>query len=156
MDDNAKKVLSRLQAHCSRRECCSRDIYAKALKAMDRDSAVAEEIVESLRRDRYLDDLRYATAFARDKSSLQGWGPVKISWMLKAKGLDEVTISSALEEVDADSAERKLDSLVAQKRRQLEGDPQMKLKLLKYALGRGYGYDNVKASVERVLAKDGK
>lgn len=156
MDDNAKKVLSRLQAHCSRRECCSRDIYAKALKAMDGDSAVAEEIVESLHRDRYLDDLRYATAFARDKSSLQGWGPVKISWMLKAKGLDEVTISSALEEVDADSAERKLDSLVAQKRRQLEGDPQMKLKLLKYALGRGYGYDNVKASVERVLAKDGK
>lgn len=31
------KVLGRLQAQCSRKECCSADMKTKALKAMDGD-----------------------------------------------------------------------------------------------------------------------
>ena len=33
----------------------------------------------------------------------------------------------------------------------LAGDPQMKLKLLKFALGRGYEYDTVRPLVEQVI-----
>ena len=76
------QVLARLQRQCSRMEYCSRDIYRKALKALEGDAEAAERIVASLRADRFVDDLRYASAFAREKASLQGWGPVKISFQL--------------------------------------------------------------------------
>ena len=82
------KVLSRLQMQCSKREYCSRDIMQKALKAMEGDAEAAGRILEELRKDRFVDDLRYAAAFAREKSRLTGWGPVKISFALAAKGID--------------------------------------------------------------------
>ena len=44
----------------------------KALKAMDGDGDAAEQIVASLVSDRFVDDLRYASAFAREKASISG------------------------------------------------------------------------------------
>ena len=44
-------------------------------------------IVAALVEDGYADDRRYAAAFAREKSSITGWGPVKIRMALSAKGI---------------------------------------------------------------------
>ena len=63
--DKFSKVLSRLQAQCSRREFCTSDIRAKALKSMEGDAEAADRIVTSLKEDKFVDDLRYASAFAR-------------------------------------------------------------------------------------------
>ena len=90
-------------------------------------------------------------AYARDKAVLTGWGPVKVRFMLLGKGLSGEVIDAALEEVDGSSASRKLSALLARKASVLSGDPQMKLKLLKFALGRGYEYDTVKPVVEEVI-----
>lgn len=147
MDENAKKLLDRLEAQCSKRECCTHDVRMKAFKALDGDSAAADEIVASLVKDRFVDDLRYATAFAREKSSLTGWGPVKIRFALRAKGIGESDISAALEEVDSDKALERLRRLIEQKRKSLEGDPQIRLKLIKFALSRGYDYKDIEKLV---------
>ena len=40
---------------------------------------------------------------------------------------------------------------MAAKYRTISEDPQCRLKLLRYALGRGYGYDEVKDAVERLM-----
>lgn len=149
------KVLSRLQAQCARREYCAADIRAKALKSMDGDEDAAERIVESLVADRFVDDLRYASAFAREKSALSGWGAQKIIFMLIRKGIDRHTAAAALEDVDAGAAVRKLESVLAAKYRLLKDDPQRRLKLLRFALGRGYGYEEVKSAVERIENSEG-
>ena len=98
-------------------------------------------------KDRFVDDLRYASAFAREKASLQGWGAVKIRFMLRGKGIDEATVGRALEEIDPAKASAKLEKVVREKNRTLEGDPQRKLKLIKFALGRGYSYDEVEKAL---------
>ena len=146
-----KSVLSRLQNQCSKREFCKSDIFQKAKKAMDGDAAAATRIVDSLVKDKYVDDLRYATAFAREKSSLSGWGKVKISYMLSGKGIDKATIAAALEEIDPDSSEKKMESVLRAKFRTLEGEKDAYLKLLRFALSRGYNYDEVKPVVDTIL-----
>ena len=146
-----KKVLERLQRQCARMEYCVSDIRRKALKAMEGDAEAAERIVASLVADRFVDDRRYASAFAREKSSLQGWGPVKIRFQLRGKGVSDEIISDALREIDPEKATAKLDKLAADRFRLLQGDPQCRLKLLKALLSRGYGYDEVEAAVRRVL-----
>ena len=108
------KVLNRLQAQCSKREYCSSDVFRKAMKAFDGDREQAERILQSLRDDKFVDDLRYASAFAREKSRLTGWGPAKITYTLV-------------------------------------GDPQIKFKLLKFGLTRGYEYDQVAPVVDGLL-----
>ena len=146
-----KKVLERLQRQCVRMESCTSDLYRKALKAMEGDAEAAARIMASLVEDRFVDDRRYAVAFAREKSSLQGWGPVKIRFMLRGKGISDETISEALLEVDPEKASLKLEKLAADKYRLLQGDPQCRLKLLKTLLSRGYGYDEVEAAVRKVM-----
>ena len=117
--DQKKMALAKMEAICSRREYCSADIRERLLKFSLPEGAV-EEIVESLKRERYLDDGRYAAAYARDKSSLAGWGPRKIEFALKGKGIGSEIIAQALEEVD-----------------------QRRIKTIKFALGRGYSYEEV-------------
>ena len=146
-----KKTLEKLQRLCSRAEYCSRDVYLKAVKSLEGDAAAAERIVAALVKERYVDDLRYASAFAREKSSLQGWGEVKIRFQLRGKGIPEATITEALGEIDKDKAADKLARLLAEKYKTLQGDPQCKLKLIRFALGRGYGYDEVDPAVEETM-----
>lgn len=150
MDEKAKKILSKLETQCSKREFCTSDIFAKALKACEGDKEAAGEIIASLKADRYVDDFRYASAFAREKSSISGWGPVKIRFALNAKKVPAEAIEAAFEDIDCDKAQDKLEKVMITKWKTLEGDPQAKLKLLKFALGRGYEYDEVREMAERI------
>ncbi len=148
-----QKVADRLRGLCSRREYCRSDVMKKAVAALDGDQSEAARIVDILVEERYVDDLRYASAFARDKSSISGWGRVKISHMLSAKGISRDIIKEALEEIDEEKASSRLDKLLQSKARSLKDDPQAKLKLLRFVLGRGYGYDEVKDIVDELITK---
>ena len=144
------RCLSRLQKLCSKAEYCSSDVYRKALKALEGDAEAASRMVASLVEDRYVDDARYAEAFAREKAGLQGWGPVKIRFQLRDKGISEEAIGAALGEVEPEKAAQKLERLLAAKARTLEGDPRFRLKMLKFGLSRGYEYDTVEEVLNRI------
>jgi regulatory protein len=137
------KILNNLRRQCSRREYCSGDILKKAVKALDGDKEQAQKVLNVLVEEKYVDDLRYAEAFARDKSSIAGWGVTKIRYMLSAKGVDRELISAALEEIDQSKADDRLVKLIENKKRSLKDDPQARMKLLRFALGRGYTYDEI-------------
>lgn len=145
------KVADRMRALCSRREYCRKDILKKVMTALDGDAAKAEEVVGKLVEERYVDDRRYAAAFARDKASIAGWGTAKIKYMLAAKGVDREIIASALEEVDVSRADARLEKLMENKARSLKDDPQRRMKLLRFGVGRGYGYEEVSSMIDRIL-----
>ena len=151
MQKDPQKVADRMRALCSRREYCRSDIMKKVMTSLDGDREEAEKIVELLVSERYIDDLRYASAFARDKASLAGWGEVKIRYMLSSKGISKDVISQALEEIDENKAGERLEKLMENKLRSLKDDPQVRLKLLRFGLGRGYSYDEVSSVVEQLL-----
>lgn len=145
------KILSRLQSQCARREYCVNDIKAKVMKSFDGDTNLAERAVASLVADKFVDNMRYAAAFAREKSSLSGWGRQKIAFALRSKGIDRETIEAALDEIDGEAACRKMESVIAAKYRTLAEDPACRLKLLRFALSRGYSYDDVRGVVDRIM-----
>jgi regulatory protein len=145
---DAARCLSRLQKLCSKAEYCRADIYRKALKDLEGDEEAAAQVVEALQADKYIDDARYAAAYAREKATLQGWGPVKIRFQLRGKGVSDAHIAAALEEIEPDKAEARLAKLLESKAKTLKGDPQGRLKLIKFALSRGYDYDVVKKMVQ--------
>ena len=137
------KILNNLRRQCSRREYCTADVLKKAEKSLEGDSEKAREILDILIKEKYVDDLRYCEAYAREKSSISGWGETKIKYMLSAKGISRDIISQALTQIDSHRAESRLQKLLENKYRTLKDDPQWKLKLIRFALGRGYSYDQV-------------
>jgi regulatory protein len=148
------KILDNLRRQCSRREYCTSDVLKKAEKALEGDKEKAMQVVATLVEEKFVDDLRYASAYAREKSAISGWGEVKIRYMLSAKGIARDVIAQALAEVDPNRADSRLIKLLENKYRTLREDPQCKLKLLRFALGRGYSYDEVSGHIDSLMKKD--
>lgn len=182
--DTYQKTLDYLRRLCSVREYCKRDIFDKALRrfqiqSADRDPAgpaasarvVADSMVETLVGEGFIDEVRYASAFARDKSSIRGWGPMKIRSALRSKGIPLDIIESALCQVDAAKVDDKLSKALDSKIRQLCGasssrssapenlakllsDPSARAKLLRFGLSKGFDYEQINTLISEKLKKN--
>ncbi len=140
-----KWALGRMQALCSRREYCTADIRRKLSHLRDHPllPEEIEQIIADLVKEKYLDDARYAGAFARDKAALTAWGATKIRYALRAKGISDEAIRQALESIEPERSEERLKKLLTSRWRALSGDPKARQKLLRLGLSRGYTYDEV-------------
>lgn len=144
-------MIDKLRNLCSRREYCSSDIRRKALTALDNDREGADKVMDLLIKDKYVDDYRYSCAYARDKASIAGWGPSKIRYMLSSKGVDRDVIDRAMLEIDESKADQRLDRLVRSRYASLRNDPQVRVKLLRYVVGRGYSYDEASSVIDELM-----
>ncbi len=150
-----EEILAKLQALCVKREYCTYDITRKA-KTLLKDEADADlllgSLIESLMSDGFVDDMRYSRAYAREKSVFDGWGPLKIKSALLVKGIDRELIDRALQEVDEERGKAKLERVLAHKWKSLSSDPNGKLKLIRFALSRGYEYETIRPVVENIVS----
>ena len=105
---------------------------------------VINEVVAYLSEYGFLDDEAYALLFSRDKRNINGYGPVKIAYALRRKGIDDEYIIRALEEYTTDSEKEMIQSFVEKK--YLRGGELNKSweKIVSFLLSRGFHYDAVK------------
>lgn len=150
-NQDISSVTERLRSLCSRREYCTSDIRRKALSALENDRESADQVLGLLIKDKYVDDFRYSCAYARDKSAIAGWGPSKIRYMLSSKGVARDVIDRAMLEIDGTKADRRLERLVRSRYASLMNDPQVRVKLLRYVVGRGYPYDDASSVIDELL-----
>ncbi len=151
MNDAEKKICGRMARLCSAREYCKKDIAAKIASCAGGEDIDCDAIISYLCLNKYIDENRYAAFFARDKSTLQGWGERKIRYALSIKGLDRETIDGALQSIDQAGAHSRMQSLLAAKWRTIGGEGQEPFaKLLRYGESRGYSYEQIKAFYDNI------
>jgi regulatory protein len=90
------------------------------LAGQDVRASAAEAVVAELERMGYLDDARYARAFAEDRRALDGWGPERIERRLLELGVDREHVATALGERDG---ERELEAALELLRRRCRSAP---------------------------------
>ena len=102
---------------------------------------------------RFIDDSRFAAAYVRDRSRFGGWGTYKIRAGLKAKGVAEEVINEALAQLTEDNSAEQLLRQVERKAPKVKAanDYELKTKLIRFALSRGFEYDTVLAVVEQFM-----
>lgn len=137
----SEEILYKLAARCSASELCLADIEAK----LNRYDLTEEERTRILRRlveEKYVDDGRYAEAFVRDKYRFNKWGRIKIAQGLRMKGIDNETISCAMEAIDEREYLNILRELIKAKRKSTKGknDYEINGKLIRFATGRGFEF----------------
>jgi regulatory protein len=132
-------ALNKAMALCSSREYCCEDILIK-LTGWGIENDDSERIIRLLLKENFIDESRYAAAFARDKFNYNKWGKVKIAAHLKFKKLNPVVISPALESIDNELYTRTLKELIDNHRRTVKSKNQydLKAKLLRYGLSKGF------------------
>ena len=84
---------------CSRSEQCTPDIRKK-ITALGLENEVAEELIEKLLEENYINDERFVKAYVNDKFRINKWGKVKMRYYLKTKGLSDEIIQNGLNEID--------------------------------------------------------
>jgi len=149
------KLITYLQNICSKREYCNADLVSKIKSYYKDGTEVSEEeinaLLDSLRKDNFLDDRRYTRAFVRDKAVFNAWGPSKLSQALRLKGIDASLINEALNDEELqNSALAKLEKQLQVKNKSLRDDPQAKIKLIRFALSKGFDYSAISELVDKV------
>ena len=79
---DAKKALNIVAGQCSKKEYCSFDILKK-LQRWELEEKDIAAVMEFLVKNHFLDDTRFAEAYARDKHRFNRWGKLKIMQMLR-------------------------------------------------------------------------
>ena len=150
-----EQALARLQAQCSRSEMCCGQVrkrlrrwsVAQQQKGMPGFSdSQMEGIVESLVKDRFVDDARFAGAYVRDKSRFSGWGDVKIAYNLKGLGVEESVVKKAIAENMGSFPPDRLKETLQKKWNSLKCGltlQQKREKVLRFALGRGFRWEQI-------------
>lgn len=145
--------LARLEALCSRREYAEKDLLEK-LKRRSVSESDSAKILQSLKEKGFVSNQRYAEAFVRDKSRLAGWGEKKIAFCLKTKAISDDIVKEALSEIDIAVAQKRMMEVLENKLKQLSRETDLKKKkekLIRFALSRGYRYDQILEIINKIL-----
>lgn len=150
-----EQALSSLMRLCARAEKSSGDAQ-RLMKGWGVPAVEARKVLEKLQRDRFIDDGRYAAAYVREKTGLNGWGAYKIRRMLSAKGIARDIIDSALAGIDSSASDDRLREMLERKARSVKAADgyELKGKLMRYGMSLGYGYEQVQEAVERIVKND--
>ena len=134
-------VLNRARHYCSTQERCIQDVNAK-LQSWKVSQKNIDKIIESLRKDNYLNEERYARLYAGGKFRINHWGKNKIIYELTKKKIPELIIQIGLQEISDEEYYNTLLDLMKKKKREIsDTDPfVIRKKLLNFAMQKGYHY----------------
>lgn len=137
-------ALMKLQSWCAYQERCQHDVRNKLYEIGMWQEAV-ENIIVKLIEDNFLNEERFALAFARGKFNIKKWGRIKIKQELKQKRVSDYCLKKALQQIDETEYLATLKKLIESKRRLINEKSPIKLqyKLMNYALSKGYEKDLV-------------
>ena len=103
-----------------------------------------EKLLSQLIEEDYLNEERFAKAFAGGKFRMKQWGKVKIKYELKQKQVSEYCIKKGLKEIDEGEYLKTLNKLLDEKSSTLKTEKNMlikKRKISDYLLQKGYERD---------------
>jgi len=143
-----EELLHKAASYCSISEHCVLEVEDK-LTAWGVSDEDKKKIIDRLKSEDFINEKRYCTYFVKDKFRFNKWGKIKISYSLKAKGLDKEAIQNAMSTIDDGEYEELLASLLKTKLVGLkyEFEYEKQGKLFRFAQSRGFE-NNV---IERVI-----
>ncbi len=134
------KSRQKIRQFCSYQERSHQEVkeklYSFGLYKEDVESLLSEMIEEN-----YLNEERYAIAFAGGKFRIKKWGRVKIRYELKQKRISEYCTRLGLASIDEDEYLKTLHSLFEQKQASVKSEKNIfvkKQKIRSFLMQRGF------------------
>ena len=133
------EALKLLENYCAYQERCHKEVIDK-LKKMRMIPEVIDNIVVHLITHNFLNEERFAKAFARGKFRIKKWGKNRIVSELKFRQISKYSIESALKEIDLDDYYKTLHELTLKRIAQVNEKNyyKKKKKVADYLLYRGW------------------
>jgi regulatory protein len=144
-----KSAKLKIEQYCAYQERSQQEVRDK-LYDMGLHKEDVENIISELIDNNFLNEERFATAFARGKFRIKHWGRIKIKQHLKQKKVSEYCIKKALSLIDPNEYEKIIIQLIEKKNRELkESDAYIKKqKVIRYVVSRGFESDIVLSLID--------
>jgi regulatory protein len=141
--DKLKEAKRKAGMYCAYQERTQQEVrnklYELGLYKDDVEYILAELITEN-----FVNEERYARAFAGGKFRIKRWGRMKISYALKQKNISSYCIERAMEEIPEDEYIEIIRKLIDIKSASLSGDPfVIKKKIAAHLIGKGFESEKV-------------
>lgn len=134
-----QQALEKLAKYCSLQERCHKEIRDKLWK-MPIDKAWIEPLISELISLNFINEERFAKAYARGKFRIKRWGRVRIKKELKQKQISAYCIAKGMEEIDDETYFETLQNLAITKWAKIKDSNSYikKGKLTRYLQNKGY------------------
>ncbi len=144
-----EQALQKLKHYCGYQERCHQEVQQKLydLGVWKKDH---DEIIAALIEEDYLNEERFAIAFAGGKWRMKQWGRVKIRYELKQKQVSDYSIKKAMKEVPEEEYLQTLKELAEEKYAALKSEQYLvrKKKTMDYLMQRGFEMDLIRRVIE--------
>ena len=135
-----EQAFQKAKHYCAYQERCHSEVKEK-LYSLGLYKKDVEETLSKLIEENYLNEERFATAFAGGRFRLKQWGKVKIKYELKQKQVSEYCIKKALASISETDYSRTIQKLFSAKLSTLKSEKNSfvkKKKILDYLLQKGF------------------
>ena len=138
-ESNGQEALNKIFRYCAYQERSHREVKTKLFE-YGLPSADVEEIMSYLITEGFLNEERYAKAFAGGKFRIMKWGKLKIHRELESSGVSSRNIARGLAEITPSEYAQALLGLVKKKSKQVNDDNiyKKKNKVARFVIGKGY------------------
>jgi len=142
------EALGKAAAYCSMSEHCIFEVQDKLQNWGQKDDA-QERIIKRLIDEKYIDEKRFCQSFINDKLKFNKWGRIKINQGLKMKRIPTNIIRECLGIIDENVYLGTLRSLLDSRKKTIQAANTYELngKLIRFALGRGFEMEVIRASI---------
>lgn len=134
-----EQALQKLRHYCGYQERNHQEVREKlySLGVWKKDH---DEIIATLIEGEYLNEERFAIAFAGGKFRVNNWGRVKIKYEMKQKEISDYCIKKALQQIDQEDYLKTLHKLAAEKYKSLRAEHYLvrRKKTMDYLIQKGY------------------
>ncbi len=143
-----EQALQKLKHYCAYQERCHSEVKEK-LYNLGVWKKEHDEIISTLIEENYLNEERFAIAYAGGKWRVKHWGRVKIKYELKQKQVSEYCIKKALQQISQEEYLAVLKKLADEKYASLKAEQYLvrKKKTMDYLLNKGFEMDLVRGLV---------
>lgn len=154
-EPTARKIYSREQAFARAQHYCayqerSQDEVRNKLYDWGLHKRDVEELISLLVQDNFINEERFALAYAQGKFRIKNWGKARIKQGLKLKKVPDKLIGKALMNIDTDEYYSALLRIITKKAATLAEKNRIKnyYRLTQFAAGKGYESDLIRSALE--------
>jgi regulatory protein len=146
-----EQALQKLRQYCAYQERSHAEVVQK-LWDLGVSSKEHDEITSTLIEEDYLNEERFAKAFAGGKFRMKDWGRKKIYYALKEKKVSEYNIKIAMREIGEEDYEKTLLQLAEKKYELLKSEQYLvrKKKTMDYLMQKGFEPPMISNIMEKI------
>ncbi len=150
---SAAEAIVKIKNWCAYQERYHQEVMDKLL-SYGLSPKECAEITALLVEENYLNEERFAIAFAGGKFRVKQWGKNKIKAELQFRKISEYSTKRALSLISEDDYKNSLEQLIIKKNNQIKEPDKRKRfhKLLKYALAKGYEKNLSEELINKVIS----